>query len=179
MSTSDNDRELERFKAQLQIEIKRFEAELASKQAVWEETAIRGREAWLHGLKTKYAMFDAIVNFALVTIRSLILVNGGAIVGIVSFAGNLWSHDVGDAPKLVVAIVPALTWFVAGLILALLTAGFSYLSQVLFAELPDISGKRYGNSVRVAALLCAIFSLAAFIGGAYVSLTVFHGPSAT
>jgi hypothetical protein len=75
------------------------------------------------------------------------------------------------------AIVPATAWFVGGLTLALLTAGLSFVAQVIFAEMkrpqPAI---KIGNRARLVAGVLAFGSLCAFIVGAYESLSAFRLP---
>lgn len=176
----DSSREIERFKAQLQVEVKKFEADLAAKQATWQETAIRDRERWLHELRTMQTMFRALVDFALITIRSLVLVNGAAIVGIITFTGNMWSKRSPSAEHLAKSIAPAIGYFATGLVLALLTAGFAYIAQVVYVELKRPQPALHvGNWIRAAAILFAVLSLVAFIVGAYASVAVFGSPPPT
>jgi hypothetical protein len=170
-------RELELFKAQLQVDLKKFEATLASQQAAWEENAIRDRERWLGELRIIQTMHQAIVDFALVTIRSLILANGGAIVGLVTFTGNIWSKGGASGATVARAITPGIGYFVAGLVFALLTAGLAYVSQVVYSEMKRPQpAQKVGNTVRGFAVLLAFLSLIAFIIGAYASLAAFHSP---
>ena len=170
----DAARQLEHFKAQLQAELKRFEAQLEDRQAAWQENAIRDRERWLHELRTLHLSFRAIIDFALVTVRGLVLVNGGAIVGILSFASSLWSRNDMAAKAMARALGPAITWFVIGLSLALLTAGLSYVAQAAYTELTRPQpAMKVGNRIRAVAVAFAILSLVAFIVGAYESIAAF------
>jgi hypothetical protein len=180
--------ELETHKAGLQMSAKNHEAQIHTQQAVWQETAVRQREQWLNDLTTQREqwlngvremriMFKAIIDFALVTIRSLILVNGGAIIGIVSFTGNLWGHNGPAAKATAQAITPAVGWFVGGLAAALLTSGLSYIAQVAFVELAKPRPAQIvGNACRFAAVAFAIGSFGCFIVGAYRCLAAFESP---
>src|SRR5713226_2429776 len=148
--------ELETHKANLQLNAANYEAKLRASQDQWQESTVREREQWLNGVRELRLMFKAIVDFALVTIRSLILVNGGAIIGIVTFTGNLWGHNGPAAKATAQAISPALGWFVTGLTAALLTCGFAYGSQVAFAELARPKPSQIaGNAFRLAAVALA------------------------
>jgi hypothetical protein len=170
----DADRDFERFKAELDLTARRFEATVTANQALWQEQQVRDREVWLFQIRTKLLMFKVIIDFALLAIRSLIIVNGGAIVGVVSFTGNLWSRDNSAAKAAAQALGPTLGWFIAGLSCALLTAGISYMSQVAFAEMKSQKPAQVaGNVLRVIAMLAAIASLVCFVTGARVSLGAF------
>ena len=68
-----------------------------------------------HELATQYAIEG---------LRALTLANGGAVVAVLSFAGSAGADRI--KPALVAA---SLMWFVAGLVLALLTMLLAYLAQ--------------------------------------------------
>lgn len=172
----NEEQQIEQLKASLQKEVKDHEARLTSENLAYSETLIRQREEWLHLPRTQLLMFRAVIDFALITIRSLILVNGGAIIGILSFAGNLWGRSGNDAATTAVAIAPALTFFVVGLSCALLTAGCAYVSQACFVELAVPKGKRFGGYFRTVGVTFAFLSLLGFGLGAYASLTAFKTP---
>jgi hypothetical protein len=169
--------ELETHKANLQLNAANHEAKLQANQDLWQETTVREREQWLNGVRELHLMFKAIIDFALMTIRSLILVNGGAIIGIVTFTGNLWGHNGPAAKATAQAISPAVGWFVGGLAAALLTSGLAYGAQVAFAEFGKPQpAKKIGNTCRVAAVALAIGSLVCFVVGAYRCLAAFESP---
>jgi hypothetical protein len=110
--------------------------------------------------------------------RGLVLVNGGAIVGIITFTSSLWARGVASATATAGAVVPALASFVAGLTFALLTSGLAFVAQAVFTEMkrpqPAI---RVGNAIRAVAMVLAVASLFAFVGGAYASIAAFRGPA--
>jgi hypothetical protein len=68
--------------------------------------------------------FQAASEFALSATRSIILVNGGALVAILAFFGA-----VDASPALAGGIGAASLWFVAGLIFALITLLCAYMTQ--------------------------------------------------
>jgi hypothetical protein len=178
--TPEQQQEIELFKSKLQLDLERFKAEIQATKDLWVERSTREREAWLHGLKTEMEVFKAVTEFAGITIRSLILVNGGAIIGILTFLGHLWNRDSPAAKATAQGISPALSWLIAGLTLALLTAGASYISQVLFSEWRDANNQVIptpGNVARFVAVGCAAISLACFIMGALTCLNAFKAPA--
>ena len=38
-------------------------------------------------------MFEAAVEFAVLTLRTLVLVNGAAVIALLTFVGQVWAHD--------------------------------------------------------------------------------------
>src|SRR5690242_4457345 len=115
--TLDEERELAVHKAQLERETKKYEADLR----VWSEA--------------KSVMARATVEFGITCIRALVLINGGAIIAILTFLGSLWGRDSSAARKVAEGAGGALSVFVAGLGIAILTGFLAYLSQLIFAEM--------------------------------------------
>ena len=159
--------ELESHKAALQQGVKAYEATLANSLAHWTETETRNRQAWLALAEHQRASFRAVIDFASLGIRSLILVNGGAIIGILTFLGNLWTKDDAAAKATAAAVAPALSFFIIGLTLALATSLLAYVAQVGFTEFVR-EGKPplWAVISRIAGLLFAIFSAASMAVGA-------------
>jgi hypothetical protein len=94
--------ELERYKAQLNLH-------LEHQKAIWA------------GSQT---MFRLLGDFGLLTIKSLILANGAAMVALLTFLGNLWSRQ-GDAQSRALTMRWPLMTFGLGLAFALLAAAAS------------------------------------------------------
>jgi hypothetical protein len=177
--TPEQQRELERFKAQLQLEVERYKADVQRVKDAWAENAAREREAQMHEMRYELSMFRAVIDFGTMTLRSLILVNGGAIIGVLTFTANLWGRSSPAAKATAQGIAPALTWFVVGLALAVAAAGVSYIAQVLFTELsqgPDGEAPVAGTIGRFVAVGAAVLSLFAFCLGAYQCLEAFKSP---
>ena len=74
--------------------------------------------------------------YSIEMIRSLILLNGGAIIAILTFAGHLVASDSSATSAFGMALAKMLLWpmalFVLGAVSAVATAGFSYMSQCHF-----------------------------------------------
>lgn len=170
------DRDLELFRAQLHRDLENHRASLNQALEAWREQLVRQRHEWLHQLDQSLRMFGAAIDFAVLAIRSLIIVNGGAIIGILTFAGNLWGRSSPAAKATAEAIAPAMLWFVVGLSAALLCAGLSYIAQTLFVELSKEAGDKWGSIVRYIAIGAAVVSLGAFICASYLSLGAFSTP---
>lgn len=126
----------------------------------------------------------AAADYALLTLRTLILLNGGASIGVLTYLGNVWSKGAPGALVSAHSAAPGLIFFILGLVYGTLSSGLSYVSQILFVELDRTGGgssraAKWGNRVRYAAVLSAFFSLLAFIVGAILSLVVFQTPLST
>ncbi|MEP4378358.1 MAG: hypothetical protein ABJ215_03360 [Alphaproteobacteria bacterium] len=73
---------------------------------------------------------QAAVDIGLVSIRSAILINGGAIVALLAFVGQLWTNQQSEIP----GVLPVTAWFVFGLISGCVAAGFAYFFQTLTTQ---------------------------------------------
>jgi len=172
------DRAFEIFRTRLQQDVETHKHNLAGVAEWWKEDAQRERRAWEHRLHIDEAMFRAIMDFAVVSIRSLTLINGGAVVAILAFLGSVWrSSDRGGPPSIAVLLAEPLGWFIAGLALAVASAMTSYLSQVAFLELrTEKDGRRQstaGDVLRGMAIGAACFSLVCFCVGSYQAVQAF------
>jgi hypothetical protein len=96
------------------------------------------------------------------TVRALLLVNGGAAAGLLTFYGNF---DEAGRPIDRSILVYAMTAFGAGLILAVLASGFGYFSQLVVA-----SGRRGEVPLRTVAVACALASAVGFAAGVYFGI---------
>jgi hypothetical protein len=126
------------------------------------------------------------LELALVALRSLILVNGGAIVALFTFVGN--SEASFDAR----AIWFAFTWFIVGLVLALLSLILGFVAQANYTSLSWSTAyehqgvmlsipidfekekareNKFGNVAELSALAAAFLSLVFFAIGAGCALS--------
>jgi len=122
------------------------------------------------------------VDLATVVIRSMILVNGGAIVAILTFMGNLSNRDSDATHRLVGGMREALAWFGTALFLVLLAAFLAYLSltagtQVISHQLlgrrETIWAKKHGW-IKRAAFAVGVLSFAAFTLALYRAVLAFQ-----
>lgn len=68
-----------------------------------------------------------VIDFAIMGIRSLVVINGGAIVAILTFLGHYQGTRINDA------IIDGLVYLIAGLGCALITNVLAYLAQQSFS----------------------------------------------
>lgn len=105
-------------------------------------------------------MFEAVIRFAEMTVRSLLILNVASALGLIALASNATGRGGSLNLK------PALIAFGAGAVLAVVTAAFSYVAQSSYAisEGQDPSHK-LGQSFKYAAMVCAVASLVIFFAG--------------
>lgn len=122
-------------------------------------------------------LYEMLSNFAIQSIKCLMLINGGAAVAILAFIGNfIGQENVNiNAFKLTIAILSnALLSFSCGVVLATLSSFFSYLCQLLVLETLH---HKAAATTRYIAIIMALSSLLAFsIGtgysyGAFITLS--------
>jgi hypothetical protein len=109
----------------------------------------------------KLEEFKGVLEFAYLTIKSLFLVNGGAIIALLSLVGTLWR----DEPKIVKVAIASIQFFSLGLFLATLIPLLCYWAQSEYVK--DQLDK--ADAIRNKATILAVSSsFAFFLGSAYV-----------
>jgi hypothetical protein len=104
--------------------------------------------------------FEAIISFAELAIKSLLLLCGGAAVALLSFAGSRSSTTQISLD----AYATAVAYFGGAAAGAVLTAGLAYLAQVSFGE--KVWAK-IGERLRYAAIIAWLASLTGFAFGVW------------
>ena len=118
----------------------------------------------------------AIVQFATLTIRSLIIINGGAVVVLMALLGSLWGVNENSAIDLAKNLALPFGYFISGLIAGVLTGAFSYLAQVFFTEWPENKKVEIvGSLFRGVAVVTGFGSLGLFGLGSFAALSAFSG----
>lgn len=112
--------------------------------------------------------FEAITTFATITVRSLLLLNGGATIAILTFVGDQSKSVSGFS---VAKWLPAFEVFGWGTFLAVACSAIAYLSQVFIHEpMGERMNKYVGGGFRWLAVAAGLTSLLAFIRGMYLSM---------
>ena len=116
-------------------------------------------------------VYDAGIRFAEMTVRSLLILNGGAALALFTIAGN--ADKIGVKPQ-----IAELSWmavcFAAGAALAVSTAFLSYVAQTVYVEVqPHERATRIGNRVRKGVVVFGLLSMTAFIVGVWRSTYLF------
>jgi hypothetical protein len=105
-------------------------------------------------------MFEAVIRFSEMTVRSLLILNIASVLGLLALVSNATGRFGA------LNLRPALIAFGAGAVLAVVTAAFSYVAQSSFAvsEGQDAS-HQLGQSFKYGAMISAGSSLVAFFAG--------------
>lgn len=114
-------------------------------------------------------MFQAAVEFAITGIRTLVLVNGAAVISLLTFVGQVWAHDQQNGSAMARILFWPLLLFLTGLVMAVATTLLAYVTQMIttesgFAKIPPKAKK-----LRMAAITASILSLVAFTTAAILT----------
>ena len=124
-------------------------------------------------------LFQSVIAMATLTIKSLILINGGAVVALLAFIGHLATSATGRPA--IHAFAAPLQWFVIGVGTATLFAGFVALAQKCFAEEYDAAEeskrkrrlKFWANAFVWISIIFGVSSISAFAVGSLFAYCVF------
>ncbi|MFM9850603.1 MAG: hypothetical protein ACKVP3_26175 [Hyphomicrobiaceae bacterium] len=99
--------------------------------------------------------YEAVMKFSDITIRSLLILNGGAALAVLTFASN--TAKTGSNTALAAAVF----YFGIGAALSVATSALSYLGQSCFTQ----NWNRSGYAFQIAAILFGATSLGLFAWG--------------
>jgi hypothetical protein len=117
-----------------------------------------------HAIET----FRSLVTISVEGLKTLVLLNGGAIVALLAYLGQAQSRQV-----LAAQIRCPIAWFVAGLIAGTIAFFGAYLTQLsLYNESVLGAKQRHHWALWLSFALCVI-SIAAFALGAFAALAAF------
>ncbi len=139
--------------------------ELEQFKANWEANL----SSWKHVRDWELESFKAIIAFANITIRSLLLINGGALVALLAFFGNTWK----DSHSVIVLSIPSMKAYLLGLVFAVLVSGVAYIAQHYFTRQQN----KAGITFQIIAIIFALISLGSFSCGSWHIANVFSNPN--
>ena len=141
------------------LELEKFRSDLAGSLAYQEHV-----HSWsLEGFKQVIALGQS-------TLKSLMLINGGAAVALLAFLGNLVTRS--DPSANIVAFADSMRMFVIGVFLAAVAYATTYFSQLFYAGAKKWQ-RRTGLVFHVLTTLVGTASLIAFLWGALVAYDAF------
>jgi hypothetical protein len=119
-------------------------------------------------------------DIAILGIKSLILVSGGAILAIMTFIGNLWAREHDDALAKAIAahMTVALAFYAAALCVAIITAVVAYVSslgQALRHNAPGTWMARNARTIRLVGICLALVSAGLFTVGTVFAMIGLRG----
>ncbi|HSV29630.1 MAG TPA: hypothetical protein VLL76_08720, partial [Candidatus Omnitrophota bacterium] len=85
-------KDLEAYKFSLQQELEKFKYDRQCELEHYKEKMLRERHDWLFSQTGAVELMRGVISLALLSLRSLIVVNGGAVIAILTFSGNLFSR---------------------------------------------------------------------------------------
>lgn len=124
------------------------------------------RLEWFQG---HLAMFHGQMEFAVLALKSIVLVNGAAAVALLAFLAQIWGKK--SATAVAAAAGSSLGWFVFGTACGVAAAAFSYFAQTLYRE----RSRRWGAVARWVAIGLGTAGLVAFALGAWNAIDAYTG----
>ena len=119
--------------------------------------------------ESRMELFRSVITAGQAAIRSSLLLNGGAAVALLAFMGHLAQHNSGKAADFATCLV----LFSLGALSIVMVAGFTYLSQFLYASNFSSFHKwgvvfhvqKWGVAFHTVCILLGILSYAFFVWG--------------
>ena len=125
-------------------------------------------------------LFKSVIAMAKLTVKSLILINGGAAVALLAFIGHLATAKSAEtSPPAINTFANPLLWFVIGVGTAAFFAGFVAAAQKLYAQEMDAkeewkqTWKSWANGFVVISIIFGVCSLSAFAVGSWFAYCAF------
>lgn len=111
--------------------------------------------------------YRSVIIYGGATLRSAMLINGGAAAALLAFIGNIWTKGIEQAA--VGSLTKSISFFAFGVLIAAVGTAGSYFTQYCYSE-------RFGRTAVVFHTLTVVFILISFIlfgFGAYESYAAF------
>ncbi len=164
-------KELERFKADEQIRVEDHKAA---------RVLMQQRHATKHDTdrEQRLLLMKGVLDFALASMRILLLINGGALVALLALIGSVWGGKESEGQIVALALQDALWAFGAGVVACVMVPLCSYVSQYLYLRPPGAWSwkRRLGRAAHLFAFAMAFISLCAFAVGAIATARTFQSP---
>ncbi len=106
-------------------------------------------------------MWRSVITFALGSIKSAMLINGGGAVALLAFIGNIWVKGIAD--NAVASITFSIAFFSFGVLAASIGSGTTYVAQYCYAA----EWEKTAISFHVSTVIIIFLSYILFGFGAY------------
>jgi hypothetical protein len=114
-------------------------------------------------------MFEAAVEFAILAIRTLTLVNGAAVIALLTFVGQVWANDQQNGSHMAHILFWPLLCFLMGLVMAVITTLLAYLTQMITTERGGGKIPPESKRLRLVAIVTSFISVTGFAAGAVLT----------
>lgn len=110
------------------LDHRQHDAHLAEYRVENEKNIAHYNAQQLHAVE----MFRSVIGYGSATLKSAILINGGAAVALLAFIGNIWNLDVSQG--VVSHLTSAIVYFSFGVLAAAIGTALSYFTQYFYSE---------------------------------------------
>lgn len=160
------------------IEVSRIVSESPSETAL-PEAKLEHYKAQLNAWVSSYQqvhewnleMLRAVITTGQSALKSALLINGAAAVALLAFIGNIWSSS--KNPQTIAGIPSAMIYYVIGVLVTAVAAGFTYLSQAGYGKEFGKASRIIGVSGHIGAVSCVVASYILFGYASLVAYRVF------
>ena len=130
-------------------------------------------EAWQHQRQVELELMRAVTVHGTATLKALFLMNGGAAVALLAFAGHLWSRSEG-VPDNFPHITDAMWTFLVGVFVSASAAATTYLTdifnQMMFLDPPRQSAwRKVAFGFHGLTIALSVGGLLTFLWGAWLA----------
>ena len=163
----------------------------------WEAERKEYLEHLKHSNDLQVRSFEAVINFAISTIKYLIIINGGAAISCVTLIGNAIRNSTESNSALVIELSQPIFYFLLGISSAVFAGMIAYLAQYFFTQVNlhnypvegfeerskyNETNGRIASRFQISGILfqilgiaCALASIALFVIGVFDSQSVLQG----
>lgn len=108
------------------------------------------------------------VGYSTLTLKSVILINGGAAVALLAFMGNVW--DKSSELAVIYPLTKAIAFFAYGVLAGAFGAGTTYFTQWFYAQ----KWKSIGKAFHIGSIIIILLAYILFGFGVYEVYTAFN-----
>jgi hypothetical protein len=114
-------------------------------------------------------MFEAAVEFAILALKTLVMVNGAAVIALLTFVGQVWANDQHNGSNMAHILFWPLLCFLMGLVMAVITTVLAYLTQMITTERGNGMIPPESKRLRLVAIMVSGLSVIGFAAGAVLT----------
>lgn len=159
---------LELLKAQQEREhetkLAQWKVEVEQKLEHWKTENHFKLEQWKHECQLGIESLNWTIGFANITIKALLLANGGALITLLAFIGN-----AKDKEALLKTLMPSIQLFLLGTFVSILVSGMAYSAQYSFTH----KHNKTGIFFQIISIAAALGSWLCFGLGAYLATEIY------